>query len=88
MTWVCAGERPTCGERAPTSAKTMMMAAPTWMTRRLPTRVICIAPMFSLYAVVPLPVPQSPVSMQQTPCCPRPLGFRVYIIGGRGGILL
>lgn len=77
MTQVCAGEQPVCNERAPMSAKTMMMAAPTWMTRRLPTRVICIAPMFSLYAVVPLPVPQSPVSMQQTPCSPRLLGFRV-----------
>ena len=29
---------------------TIMMQAPTWITRRLPTRVSCSAPMFSLYA--------------------------------------
>ena len=34
----------------PMTEMTIMMQAPTWMTRRLPTRVSCSAPMFSLYA--------------------------------------
>ena len=37
---------------APIKATTIIMAAPTWMTKRLPTPVICMAPMFSLCAVV------------------------------------
>ena len=34
----------------PMTEMTIMMQAPIWMTRRLPTRVSCSAPMFSLYA--------------------------------------
>ena len=32
---------------APIRPKMMAMTAPIWITRRLPTPVICIAPMFS-----------------------------------------
>ena len=32
----------------------------------------CMAPMFSLYAVEPLPLPHSPVSKQHSPCTASP----------------
>jgi len=38
-----------------------------WITRRLPTLVTLMAPMFSEYEVVPLPVPKMPAKTHPTP---------------------
>ena len=46
------------------------------------TLVIPIAPIFSLYDVVPLPDPQAPVKRQPNPSIPRPLFIACF--GGVG----
>ena len=46
------------------------------------TLVIPIAPIFSLYDVVPLPDPQAPVKKQPNPSIPRPLFIACF--GGAG----
>jgi len=49
------------------SAQQIISPPAAWITLRAPTFVTLIAPIFSLYEVVPFPVPQIPAKIQPIP---------------------
>ena len=75
-------------KKAPTLLKapsTNIITPAYCTTRRLPTLVTPMAPIFWLKLVVPFPVPQMPAIRQPSPSVPIPL-FTAWIGGGGASV--